>query len=282
MHGTVLIADGGSTKTNWCLSVEGKSLRRFTTEGVNPFFRGTQPLIEEWKGSPLAELSGKVDFIWFYGAGITDRERAGVIEKALSALFVDAGIEVASDLLAAARATLGRSAGIASILGTGSNSCLYDGSEIIAHVPPLGYLLGDEGSGAFLGRCLVSDYLKGIMPEILRKKFENQFPITYPEVLHRVYRGENPNRFLAAFTPFLTDQISHRYCIDIVEKAFDLFVERNIMQYKGFREVPLTFTGSVAYHFREQLNSVLLRRGLASDIVMSDPMDGLMTYHFSR
>ncbi len=275
----ILIADSGSTKTSWCFSEKGKEPELFNTGGVNPFFRTTENIVLEWKETLLANLSGKVDHVFFYGAGVVNEEKADVIKKALDVFFPEAKKEVHSDLLAAAHATLGNKSGIACILGTGSNSCLYDGKAITTHVPPLGFILGDEGSGAVLGRQLVGDFLKKTMPAELRQLFQQKYPMEYAEFLNRVYRHEKPNQFLARFVPFLSENIQHQYCKNLVENAFDSFILRNVAQYSGYENQPVCFVGSVAFYFQEQLKNVLLRRQLVPGMILKEPLLKLMEFH---
>ncbi|SHF09681.1 hypothetical protein SAMN05444274_103477 [Mariniphaga anaerophila] len=275
----ILIADSGSTKTSWCFSVAGKEPELFNTGGVNPFFRTTENIVAEWKESRIAHLPEEVEKIFFYGAGIVNEEKANVIKKALEPFFPNAQKEVHSDLLAAAHATLGKKSGIACILGTGANSCQYNGEEITAHVPPLGFILGDEGSGAVLGRKLVGDFLKNMMPEELVKLFAEKYPIEYAEFLNRVYRQEKPNKFLAGFVPFLKENIEHEYCENLVQSEFDSFIFRNVAQYSGFEKQPICFVGSVAFFFQEQLKNVLLKRNLVLGIILKEPLLKLMEYH---
>src|SRR5690554_5994069 len=251
----ILIADSGSSKTDWFFS-NGENSERFTTGGANPFFRNTADLVKEWKASPVNGISGKASRIYFYAAGVVDEEKAHVIRKALQEFFRAADIRVESDLLAAAHATLGAGEGIACILGTGSNSCRFDGQRITAHVPPLGFILGDEGSGAVLGRQLVGDYLKKTMPAELQHLFQKKYPMEYAEFLNRVYRQEKPNRFLAGFVPFLNENIQNEYCKNLVENAFESFIGRNVAQYPGYQNQSLCFVGSVAFYFQEQLKNV--------------------------
>jgi glucosamine kinase len=278
----ILIADSGSTKTSWCFSEKGKEPELFNTGGVNPFFRTTENIVTEWKETPLAELIGKVNRVFFYGAGVVNNEKASVIKKALDVFFPKAEKEVHSDLLAAAHATLGNKSGIASIMGTGSNSCFYDGKTITAHVPPLGFILGDEGSGAVLGRQLVGDYLKKTMPAELQRLFQQKYPLEYAEFLNRVYRQEKPNQFLAGFVPFLSENIQHQYCKNLVESAFDSFISRNVTQYSGYEKQPICFVGSVAFYFQEQLKNVLLKRQLVPGIIVKEPLLKLMEFHLQN
>jgi len=182
-------------------------------------------------------------------------------------------------LLAAARATFQNKKGIACILGTGANSCLYDGEKITQHVPPLGFILGDEGSGAVLGRKLVADFLKGIMPPDLANKFENKFQINYAGFLESVYKKEKPNKFLAQFVPFLNENIDNEYCSRLVENSFAEFIERNIKLYANFTEQKISFIGSVAFYFQEQLKFVLNNNKLKLGKILKEPLEGLTQFH---
>lgn len=277
----ILVADSGSTKTNWCYFTDGKQIQ-FTTYGANPFFRNTPDLVKEWSASPVNDMRGQMTHVFFYAAGVINEEKALVIRKALQVFFPEAEAIVQSDLLAAAHATLGTQSGIACILGTGSNSCLYNGKEITDHVPPLGFILGDEGSGAVLGRQLVGDFLKKAMPEDLRQVFKNKFPLEYSELMNRVYRSEKPNMFLAGFVPFLKEHISHEYCVSLVQTAFDLFIARNVFQYKNYKVQTISFAGSVAYHFQEQLISVFIKRNLTLGKIIKEPVTDLLKYHLKQ
>ncbi|HSM49096.1 MAG TPA: hypothetical protein VK872_14860, partial [Draconibacterium sp.] len=229
-----LIADSGSTKTSWCLTGNSGLPEIFSTSGMNPFFRNTEDIASEIRMKLLPETGSDVNEIHFYGAGVINQEKGNVVKKALNILYPNAVIEVQSDLLAAARSTLGNETGIACILGTGSNSCFYNGEEIVKHVPPLGFILGDEGSGAVMGRKLIGDFLKGIMPERVAEIFKTSFQLTYADFLDSVYKKEKPNQFLAQFVPFLHENISEEYCTQLVEKSFEEFVLRNISGYSGF------------------------------------------------
>lgn len=275
----ILVADSGATKTSWCISDKEKHLKKFSTEGASPYFRKMDDIVKEWKESPLIKFSNNVDQIFFYGTGIINEENAQLIKKGLSIIFSEAKIEVQSDLLAAVHATLGNNSGIACILGTGSNSCLYNGKEIVAHVPPLGYILGDEGSGANLGQQLIGDYLKKTMPAELARLFQKKYPINYSEFINRVYWQERPNQFLADFVPFLSENIQNDYCKNLVENSFDSFVSRNVAQYPDFEKHSICFVGSVAYYFQEQLKGVLLKRNLIPGIILKEPLLKLMEYH---
>ena len=281
LSNNILIADGGATKTSWYFQSEENITKQFTTGGINPFFSTTEDIINEWRQSPIAQLPRNIEKVFFYGSGIINDEKAQVIKQALPNFFPKAKTAVFNDLLAAARATLGDKNGIACILGTGSNSCLYNGKEITSHVPPLGYILGDEGSGANLGRQLVGDYLKKIMPSSLREKFNQKYAIKYSEFLNRVYHYEKPNQLLAGFVPFLAENINNSYCTDLVEGAFASFISRNVMQYKGYQYQPICFSGSVAFYFKKQLRNALLKNNLQSGKILKEPLSGLKKFHLT-
>jgi N-acetylglucosamine kinase-like BadF-type ATPase len=275
----IIIADSGSTKTTWCFISNENEKKFVSTSGINPFFRTTSDIVSELEQILLPELTGKVEKIHFYGAGIVNDEKSDVLKSAFLKLFGEVFMEVNSDLLAAARATLGNHSGIACILGTGSNSCFYDGCKITRHIPPLGFILGDEGSGAMLGKKLLADYLKGIMPAQISERFQIRFPFEYGEFLDRVYKQEKPNRFLAGFVPFIRENISDEYCSTLVEISFREFVRRNIFGYPGFEKQKICFTGSVAWFFREQLENVLRNHQLGIEKIVQEPMDGLIQFH---
>lgn len=278
----ILIADSGSTKTSWCLTGNTGLPEIFSTDGMNPFFRNTEDIASEIRIKLLPETGSEVNEIHFYGAGVINQKKGNIVKNALQILYPKAEIEVQSDLLAAARATLGKDEGIACILGTGSNSCLYNGSEITEHVPPLGFILGDEGSGAVLGRKLVADFLKGIMPENISNKFKTQFQLTYSDFLEGVYKKEKPNKFLAQFVPFLHENIDSEYCSNLVENSFDEFIKRNVLSYSGFQIQPISFVGSVAFYFQEQLKNVLEKNHLQFKTVLKEPLNGLLKFHTEK
>ena len=205
----ILIADSGSTKTDWCIVFNGTSVKRMGTKGINPFFQSEEEIQQELTHSLLPQLpEGAINSVFFYGAGCTP-EKAPVLRRAIAdSLPVIGNIKAYSDMLAAARGLCGHEAGIACILGTGSNSCFYNGEEIVNNISPLGFILGDEGSGAVLGKLLVGDVLKNQLPPAIKEAFLKQFGLTAPEIIDRVYRQPFPNRFLASLSPFLAQHLS--------------------------------------------------------------------------
>jgi len=275
----ILIADSGSTKTNWAVSRGKTTETLIETPGINPYFRSSDDILKELKKDLKPRISGEIEQVFFYGAGIVNEEKGQAVKSALLVLFPGAKVRVESDLLAAAHATCGNKPGIACILGTGSNSCLYDGEKITGHVSPLGYILGDEGSGAVMGRKLIGDYLKNIMPDCMRKKFARKYPFEPAEFLEKVYKQPRPNMFLAGFTMFLFENIKSEYCSRFLENEFELFIERNVVNYPGYEQYPLNFVGSIAYYFQEILINVLTKRNLSCGVILKDPMKGLVKFH---
>ena len=274
-----LIADSGSTKTQWCLIKNGQIVKNILTNGINPFYQTENEIKTEIELFLIPEISiQSVNKVFFYGAGCSFPDKKIMVSNALSSFFKFSRIEVQSDLLAVARALFGNNQGIACILGTGSNSCFYDGSKIVENVSPLGFILGDEGSGAVLGKTLVSDCLKNQLSFALKEKFLNQFEITLAEILENVYKKPFPNRFLAKFTSFLCENIHEEEIYKIVYNGFTSFIKRNITQYQT-DGVKIGFVGSVAYNFKDILYKVALENGLVVDIVDQSPMNRLVNFH---
>lgn len=275
----LLIADSGSTKTQWCLVKEGEIKKQIFTKGINPFYQSESEIKSEIELTLMPELLGeKIDRICFYGAGCSFPDKKMIVSNALGFLFRDVMIEVYSDLLAAARSLFGVEKGIACILGTGSNSCYYDGIQIIENISPLGFVLGDEGSGAVLGKTLVADCLKNQLSEELKAKFLVKYNLTPAEILEAVYKKPFPNRFLAQFTPFLSENIANSSIYNIVYNGFLAFLKRNVMQYE-LEGLKIGVVGSVGYYMKDVLSKAALDSGLAVDYIVQSPMSGLIKYH---
>ena len=278
-----LLADSGSTKTHWNLVKDGVSFKEIFTAGINPFYQTQQEIEQEIKQVLLPqipeELFNSLTRIFFYGAGCIP-EKIPVLQKALQ-MFFPIEIEVNNDLLATCRALSGREVGIVAILGTGSNSCLFDGAKIVKNVSPLGFILGDEGSGAVLGKLLVADILKNQLPDIVKEKFFNRFNLTSAEIMERVYRSPFPNRFLAGLSVFIKENMQDEPLLyAIVEKSFTTFFERNILQY-GCIDLPIHFSGSIAYYYQDVLNVVAKKYDFQIGKVETYPMSGLIDFHSS-
>jgi len=277
----ILITDSGATKADWCVSAQGKQLQRIVTKGLNPYFTQEDEIEREIKSSLLPELQcEKIDAVYFYGSGCTP-EKIPTMQNVLSKCFDTKNIEINSDMLGAARGLCGRNPGIVSILGTGSNSCFYDGKEIVSNVSPLGYILGDEGSGAVLGKLLVGDLLKNQLPQELKEKFLLEFDLTPAKIIERVYRQPFPNRFLASFSPFILKNIEEPALKSLVFNSFMSFLVRNVMQY-DFKQYPVHFTGSIAFYFRVILEEAVLAAGMKLGNVVRNPVEVLAGFHFNH
>ena len=273
----ILIADSGSTKTDWCVSEQGKQLQRIVTKGMNPFFQSEEEIGNEIRSALLPNLETYTfDALYFYGAGCLP-EKIPMMQRALSKYFDVKIIEVNSDMLAAAHGLSGKNPGIVCILGTGSNSCYYDGEKIVTNVSPLGFILGDEGSGAVLGKLLLGDLLKNQLPAELKEKFLHQFDLTPTVIMERVYRQPFPNRFLASLSPFLAQNIREPALQKLVLNSFTAFLKRNVMQY-DYRNYPAHFSGSIAFHYREILEEAAAGTGIRLGRVAQSPMEGIVDF----
>ena len=274
----ILIADSGSTKTDWCVAEKGEKVKRVITKGINPYFQSEDEIVTNISGELLPHVSSfPIDSVFFYGAGCTP-EKKDIVKGCLATCFDTPAIEVNSDLLAAAHGVCGRNAGIVCILGTGSNSCFYDGADIVKNVSPLGFILGDEGSGAVLGKLLVGDILKDQLPVSIKEKFLQQFNLTTGEIINNVYRKPFPNRFLANLSPFLLQNIEIPEIRNIVKGSFCDFFKRNVMQY-DYQHYNVHFVGSIAFFYKEILEEAAKEFGIRSGNIVRQPMDGLIDYH---
>ena len=275
----ILIADSGSTKTHWCVCENAKIMKHIFTKGINPFYQSVEEIKLEIESKLVPELKEfQINHICFYGAGCSFADKSAMVGTALGVFFNDIIIEIYSDLLGAARALFGSSKGIACILGTGSNSCYYDGVEIVENVSPLGFILGDEGSGAVLGKILIADCLKNQLPIQLKDKLLKQFDLTPAIILEKVYKQPFPNRFLATLSPFLFENIAEPSIFNIVYDSFDAFFVRNVMQYT-LENKEVGFIGSVAFYFKDSLEIVASERGIKISKIEQSPMNGLVQYH---
>lgn len=275
----LLIADAGSTKIDWAYLSPDGGVRRVQTEGLNALLASGDDMARVLGAVRELLPRAQVDQVYYYGAGCASQAICGKIRQALCGTLSTEDVFVASDLLGAARALLGHEPGIACILGTGSNSCLYDGTEIIMNIPPMGFILGDEGSGASLGKRLLGDIAKTIAPEHIRELFIRRFALTVPDILDRVYRLAAPNRFLAAMVPFISDNIHDPYMTALVRREFSDFLSRNVLLYPGAKEMPVHFTGSIARVFRDILREAAASAALSVGTILAAPMPGLITYH---
>ena len=287
----ILIADSGSTKCRWCLMTANGQNSEFLTDGINPLFQTSDAMRNSINNQLLPQIApllwaGTLTHVFFYGAGCIP-EKIPFVEKALQMVFKKAEIRVESDMLAAARGLLGHKKGVACILGTGSNSCLYDGEKIVENVPSLGYILGDEGSAVALGKRLVSDVLTNQLGADIKEKFLTQYELNVASVIEHVYRLPFPNRWLAGLSKFCAENIDDERIGKLVYDNFQQFVARIVAQYfekdgvenEETSHLPVGFVGSVAYYYRPVLEQVMSDYGFMVGQILRDPMEGLKEYH---
>ena len=275
----ILIADCGSTKTDWVLHDSNSIVARVKTQGLNPTLQDSEEIYNILKEELTDKISSDApDTIYFYGAGCAYEGANERMRTALSKIFITKKIEINSDLLAAARALCGHEEGIACILGTGSNSCLFNGKKIIENTPSLGYILGDEGSGAYLGRQLVSDCIKKQLSSKLREKFLKQYNLTVANILERVYHEPLPNRFLASFAPFLYENRSNAEIHNLLVHCFTQFFQRNTMVYRR-SWLPIHIIGSIGVNFAQEIKETAESLGLSIGNIVESPINGLIEYH---
>ncbi|MDD6141453.1 MAG: ATPase [Bacteroidales bacterium] len=277
----ILIADCGSTKIDWCVVENGEVKKQVFTSGINALLM-TEEQIRESLALELAQevAEFEIESVYYYGAGCLFDDICANVRRAIAANVPTAKtIEVHSDLVAAARALCGDREGIACILGTGSNSCFWDGEKIADNVSPLGYILGDEGSGAVLGKLLVGDVLKKQLPEELCEKFLKEYELDRQKIIESVYKRPAANRFLASLSPFLSKNIEEPAIHRLVLNAFKSFFVRNIENYKDYKNYAVSFVGSVAYYYREVLEEAAKAVDIKIGTVIKSPMEGLVKYH---
>jgi len=275
----ILIADSGSTKTDWII-LDKKKRYRIETRGINPYFNTREMMAEVISSSDLASYFDSIREIHFYGAGLVTEEVKTQMQQLFKEIFSGAQeVHVYDDLLATARALFQNDAGIACILGTGSNSCFYNGQEVGDKVPALGYLLGDEGSGAYMGKTFLNAIFKRSLPPALTKEITQKHGISAAEVLENVYKKPLPNRYLASYTKIINEYIAHPEIEEIVANAFNDFIEKNISRYQDAKKYPIGFTGSVAFHFKEILETQMKKRNLSLHKIIKAPVDQLALFH---
>ena len=274
-----LIADSGATKAEWCLLNNGKKKTLFT-QGISPYFLNTQEITELLRNELAKKVKNvAVDNIYYYGTGCANPDNARSIKKALKAVFPDAQVDVQTDLMAAARAVCGKEKGIACILGTGSNSCFYNGKKIVKNSPGIGYVLGDEGSGAYLGKKVLQYYLYDTFDEDLRSRFDAKYVTTPVEILDNVYKKPLPNRYMASFTMFLAENRGHYMIENILEDGLNDFFFQHLGKYREVWTMPVSFVGSVADGFKDILLELCRSYEFEMGTVLKNPMQGLVKYH---
>ncbi|MDD4697492.1 MAG: ATPase [Fermentimonas sp.] len=273
-----LLADSGATKTSWSLCLDGQIIQQFDSKGISPIYQ-TQEEIEEYiYETVFPEFKDKtIDAVYFYGSGCIP-EKVPMVKSAIYKTFPLETIHVYSDLIAAVHALCGYQSGIACILGTGSNSCEWDGEKIVKQISPLGFILGDEGSGADLGKRLVNNALKEMLPKDLKETFLETYQLTPSIIIDKVYRQPFPSRFLASLSPFLLKNIENPVVRNIVLTSFSDFFEKNVMHY-NYQNNKVNFVGSIAYYYADILKQAAVAKGIDIGIIYKSPMDGLIEFY---
>jgi glucosamine kinase len=275
----ILLADSGATKCEWCL-IQKKKNQTIFTQGISPYFLNTGQIEELLKNELVPALNGGgIDEIHFYGTGLSNPNNIKIIKKALKHIFPSALITADQDLMATARASCGSSKGMACILGTGSNCCYFNGSKIMKVSPGLGYVLGDEGSGAYLGKKVIQYYLYNTFDEELRYKFDAKFVTNRIEILENTYKRPLPNRYLAGFTAFLAENRGHYMIENIIEDGLNDFFFQHLCKFNESWKYPIHFVGSVGYGFKDVLKELCKSYQFELGNILKNPMEGLVNYH---
>lgn len=282
----ILIADSGSTKTDWRLIDNDKRIYQLNTQGINPYFQTSDEISTILKSELISQIipafHHPVSNVFFYGAGCRAEDKKQIVRIALKENFPGPVIEIESDMLGAARSLCGVNPGIATIIGTGMNTCFYDGNKITENRTSLGYVLGDEGSGAYIGKKLIAAWLNDELPEQLSLRFYERYKLSKDDILDSVYRKPMPNRFLASFSKFVYQNLKEQYCIDLVRLCFEEFFDKYICKYTQHKNVKLSCTGSVAYYYSNILRSVAESKGVNIDKIVETPIAGLTLYHLGE
>ena len=275
----ILIADSGSTKCEWCLLYDGKK-KKVDTQGISPYFLDVAGIGQVLNRELVPELKRwEVDEVYYYGTGCKDPENQKIVRKAIRGVFRGASVHVTHDLMGAALGLCGHTKGIACILGTGSNSCYFDGKKIVKNSPGLGYVLGDEGSGAYLGKKVLQYYLYNTFDEELRYKFDAKYTTNGKEILEAVYKRPLPNRYLASFTLFLVENRGHYMVENIIEDGLNDFFFNHLCKYRESWKLPIHFVGGVAYGFRDVVKELCSTYEFELGSILQKPMDGLIRFH---
>ncbi len=277
----IVVADMGSTKTDWSFVDTNRNIVKVSTNGFNPYFYSTEEIIVLLKPEFSKQTFNwnEITNVYFYGSGCSSKDKQCTVKNALSPFFPQADLFISHDLLASARAICGKNKGIACILGTGSNTCLYDGENIVANNPSLGFLLGDEGSGGDLGRELIKYYQYGELPKEIEEKFETQYKMNREKLINEVYGTKHPNAYCAAFSTFVNENKSNPVIKKMIEERMEEFFKRHVTKYEGYQNISINFVGSVAHYFEENLITVAQKFGCTVGVIVRNPVDLLISYH---
>ena len=274
----ILVADSGSTKVDWVAIEKDGSVVSVKTAGINPVFITKEKIVNILEMSLLPVIGKDVEKVYFYGAGVVSDSVGGDLELAFKEVFPGVECSAASDMLAAARALCGNKPGIACIMGTGANSCFFDGDKMKDHVNAGGFILGDEASGGYFGKRLVSDFIKGLLPKELESEFIKRYDLDYLKIVDKVYKQPVPSRFLASFSYFIEDFRTTDYMQTLLKSGFRDFIVRNIYSY-NYKEYDVNLVGSIAFVFQDELREVSKELGVRIGKILKSPIDGLVEYH---
>ena len=278
----ILVADSGSSKTDWMAYRDGETLT-FNTQGINPYFTNANDVSRIIsKNKELAAYANEVTEIYFFGAGCSSPDKHEIISNGLSAFFTKAYISIDHDLIGSAYATCGNKKGLSCILGTGSNICFYDGENVHDGKHGLGYVLGDEGSGTYFGKKVLVSYLYGTMPADLRELFAKQFQIDKETVIINVYQKPFPNSYLAGFSRFLYGNKTHPFVQQMLKEGFQEFIDTNVKDYKAYKTLDCNFVGSIAFFYQDELREVFADNGIKVGKILQKPVTGIFDYILKR
>ncbi|MFT5951921.1 MAG: glucosamine kinase [Bacteroidia bacterium] len=280
----ILVADSGSTKCDWILIDSQSNQHKTKSMGFNPFFHDADLVYSKLMENDLfIEYRNQVSEVYFYGAGCSSEARNRIIANGLKRVFSSADIVLVDhDLKGAALATSQGDKGISCILGTGSNSCYFNGTDVIEKVPALGYILGDEGSGSYFGKIMLSEWLYHRMPAELAEDFGKEYNLTKEGIFEAVHNKPDPNVYLASFSPFISKHIDHLYFREMVYDGLDKFVNIHVLCYDNYKDVPVHFVGSIAYYFKEVLQKVALKYSFTVGKIEKRPVEPLAQYHINK
>ena len=273
-----LIADSGSTKTDWRL-IDNDTITQFSCIGLNPDFVTTNEVEKVVKNTFPNLRVENISSIYFYGSGCSSPARNALIENGLSAVFASAKVNVYHDLLGAARAACGNSEGIAGILGTGCNSCLFDGENIVKNYRSGGFIIGDEGGGVDIGRRIIKAFIEERFDEDLKMRFDKRYKINIDEILENLYKKPQPNKYLASFSRFAFHNKEHPFIAQIIEKSIQAYFDERILRFDKATEIPLNLVGSIAFYYQEIIRKVAIKNKVNIGRIIEKPISGLTLYH---
>jgi N-acetylglucosamine kinase-like BadF-type ATPase len=278
----ILIADSGSTKTEWALIEKTNKILEFKTIGLNPVFVSTDIIVTEINKTKITEYKKNINQVFFYGAGCSTKNRKLIVAKALENIFVNAEIIVESDLLGAAISQFGETDGIIGILGTGSNTGIYKHNKIVENISSLGYILGDEGSGAVIGKAFIKLYLNNELPSNISSDFYNKFNLKVDDIITKIYKEPFPNRFLASFMPFVYDYRNNKTIKNMLYNSFGDFFNKTILKYNNYQNYELKLIGSIAFYFNDIIREVCVSKSINLTLISKSPLKGLISYYTNK